>query len=151
MHKASKKYNFRRPISEAVRFPRDLQRYRTLPSVVEFALVDDIGRVTTLLWYVFVQTNILLFYNKLFGDDLRSQNGWFLDFIQTILDPPLFLFAKNHSFWLNRWYLSRAWRVALFYFGSGSGRVMVKSPGSGSGSGRVSSTVNQDSWRVYLT
>ena len=33
LHKASKKYNLRRPISEAVRFPRDLQRYRTLPSV----------------------------------------------------------------------------------------------------------------------
>ena len=33
---------------------------------------------------------------------------------------------------------ARAWRKALFDFGSGSGRVMVKSPGSGSGSGRVS-------------
>ena len=33
LHKASKKYNLRRPISEAVRFPRDLQRYRTLPSI----------------------------------------------------------------------------------------------------------------------
>ena len=47
--------------------------------------------------------------------------------------------------------VSRAWRVALFDFGSGSGRVMVKSPGSGSGSGRVLGSVNQDSWRVYLT
>ena len=28
---------------------------------------------------------------------------------------------------------------------------MVKSPGSGSGSGRVLGSVNQDSWRVYLT
>ena len=47
--------------------------------------------------------------------------------------------------------LARAWRIALFDFGSGSGRVMVKSPGFGSGSGRVSGTVNQDSWRVYLS
>ena len=39
-----------------------------------------------------------------------------------------------------------------FDFGSGSGWVMVKSPGFGLDSGWVlNSVVNQDSWRVYLT
>ena len=39
-----------------------------------------------------------------------------------------------------------------FDFGSGSGWVMVKSPGFGLDSGwALNSVVNQDSWRVYLT
>ena len=66
--------------------------------------------------------------------------------------PPKKFFFTSPELTLKHFLLNvRAWWIALFDFGSGSGRVMVKSPGSRSSSGRVSGIVNQGSWRVYLT
>ena len=60
--------------------------------------------------------------------------------------PPKKFFFTSPKLTLKHFLLNvRAWWIALFDFGSGSGRVMVKSPGSGSGSARVSDSVNQDS------